>query len=461
VQGKVTDIIRTTGSNKANLHFQYDALGNRVSKTVIYPTSIDGVKELTTYYVKDASGNTMAVYEKQTKDNDTEQLFLQEQHLYGSSRLGMFQSNILLATRNGNTTTPNPDIDLAFSSREIGSKYYELTGHTGNVLAVVSDKKLANNEPDIVSASDFYPFGMQMSGRNYKSDVYRYGFGGHEKDDEVKGNGNHLSFGDFGYDPRLGRRWRPDPVDQISISNYAAFRNNSIFFIDPDGRFNLPNYTEEQLSDRGLTTDDMNRFTTLVSNIGNLVNNNPKALDVISKSTGLSQEQILNDFKFGEGTPMINIVDDNAGSYARDGQITIQAQIVRDLANVDFNAVNRSSGHKELARQAFATSMLVIHEYGHYGDQQTNDGYNTGQYHPTTGVSDVDFDFGASSQAKSKREGQQEWSLTKTGHRGTDVTKYGFGADITGINSIRLQNTSNNSEYLRGNMILNLLEIKE
>jgi len=31
--------------------------------------------------------------------------------------------------------------------------------------------------------------------------TYRYGFNGYEKDDEVKGSGNHYSFSDFGYDP--------------------------------------------------------------------------------------------------------------------------------------------------------------------------------------------------------------------------------------------------------------------
>ncbi len=28
-----------------------------------------------------------------------------------------------------------------------------------------------------------------------------------------------------------------DPVDQISISNYAVFRNNPVFYIDPDGQY--------------------------------------------------------------------------------------------------------------------------------------------------------------------------------------------------------------------------------
>lgn len=55
-------------------------------------------------------------------------------------------------------------------------------------------------------------------------------------DNEVKGNvGNHLSFGDFGYDTRVARRFNLDPIDQIFISNYAGFGNNPIYFRDPTG----------------------------------------------------------------------------------------------------------------------------------------------------------------------------------------------------------------------------------
>lgn len=68
--------------------------------------------------------------------------------------------------------------------------------------------------------------------------MYRFGFGSHEKDDEVKGSGNHISFNDFGYDPRLGIRWRPDPLmlKFPDVSPYSVFFNNPINFVDVDGR---------------------------------------------------------------------------------------------------------------------------------------------------------------------------------------------------------------------------------
>ena len=64
---------------------------------------------------------------------------------------------------------------------------------------------------------------------------YQYGFNGQLKDDEIYGDGNLNSAEFWEYDTRLGRRWNLDPVDQISISNYACFANNPILLTDVNG----------------------------------------------------------------------------------------------------------------------------------------------------------------------------------------------------------------------------------
>jgi len=43
-------------------------------------------------------------------------------------------------------------------------------------------------------------------------EVYRYGFNGQEKTDELKGSGNHYTAEFWEYDSRLGRRWNVDPM---------------------------------------------------------------------------------------------------------------------------------------------------------------------------------------------------------------------------------------------------------
>ena len=63
---------------------------------------------------------------------------------------------------------------------ERGNKFFELTNHLGNVLVTITDKKIpvptsstdisiAYWSADITTASDYYPFGMQMPGRNGKT----------------------------------------------------------------------------------------------------------------------------------------------------------------------------------------------------------------------------------------------------------------------------------------------------
>jgi hypothetical protein len=74
-----------------------------------------------------------------------------------------------------------------------------------------------------------------MPGRNFNSDQYRYSLNGQEKTDEISGSGNHTTAMYWEYDTRLGRRWNLDPKDQISISNYACFANNPVWFTDPMG----------------------------------------------------------------------------------------------------------------------------------------------------------------------------------------------------------------------------------
>jgi len=78
-----------------------------------------------------------------------------------------------------------------------------------------------------------------MPGRKFSAgNGYRYGFNGKENDNEVKGEGNQLDFGDRIYDPRTGRWLSVDPLQAkypgLSPYNYVA--NSPIIFIDPDGK---------------------------------------------------------------------------------------------------------------------------------------------------------------------------------------------------------------------------------
>src|ERR1700733_4124904 len=86
-------------------------------------------------------------------------------------------------------------------------KPYKQANHLGNVLAVISDKKICNSPgcydtalyytADVIMAQDYYPFGSEEPGRiwtqNSKS-FYRFAFSGQEHDDELAGSGNDYGF---------------------------------------------------------------------------------------------------------------------------------------------------------------------------------------------------------------------------------------------------------------------------
>jgi RHS repeat-associated protein len=127
-----------------------------------------------------------------------------------------------------------------------GLKEYELTNHLGNVLATVTDKKLGHSSndstvdyynADVVSAQDYYPFGMLEPGRVLNVEKYRYGFNGKENDNEVKGDGNQQDYGMRIYDPRLGRFLSVDPITRQypQLTPYQFASNSPIKNVDVDG----------------------------------------------------------------------------------------------------------------------------------------------------------------------------------------------------------------------------------
>jgi RHS repeat-associated protein len=211
-------------------------MGNRIAKHVYLDNTFAELSlEKSTYYVRDASGNTMAVYEK-TYDLVEEQTsyLLTERHICGSSRLGMDTEHIEMIGEQPDTL-----------HRRLGQKQYELSNHLGNVLSVISDIKLpvvdegviVSYTAVVVSATDYSAFGVALYGRTWSSDSYRYGFNGKEKDDELNQNGTSYTFEYRVHDSRLGRFLSIDPVAKSYPwnSTYCFAENRVIDGIDLEG----------------------------------------------------------------------------------------------------------------------------------------------------------------------------------------------------------------------------------
>ena len=89
-----------------------------------------------------------------------------------------------------------------------------------------------------VNEKDYYPFGMLEPGRQFIANDYRFGFNGKEKDDEVKGLGNSLNFGERIYDSRVARWLSLDPLKAkyTEWSPYNFGLDNPIVLKDDYGR---------------------------------------------------------------------------------------------------------------------------------------------------------------------------------------------------------------------------------
>jgi len=103
-------------------------------------------------------------------------------------------------------------------------------------IAVPSGSNLDHYIADVLSSTDYYPFGSPMPGRNSNSADYRFGFNGQEMDNEITGQtGTHTTAMFWEYDSRLGRRWNLDPVVKENESPYLCFKGNPVRFSDLNG----------------------------------------------------------------------------------------------------------------------------------------------------------------------------------------------------------------------------------
>jgi RHS repeat-associated protein len=228
-----------------------------------------------TYYTHDAQGNVMATYTRSRKNNPgnegisnrfEDSYTLNDHTLYGSSRLGTETSDKLMAQRfylasvnaynletgydaNGNLVSASAgdntleQFTYDYTARVVGDKSYELSNHLGNVLAVVTDRKVPLTvngvlvySADVISYSDYSPYGVELDGR-HASSGYRYGFQGQESDDEVKGEGNSVNYKYRMHDPRIGRFFAVDPLapKYPELTPYQFSSNNPIGMREIEG----------------------------------------------------------------------------------------------------------------------------------------------------------------------------------------------------------------------------------
>jgi len=112
---------------------------------------------------------------------------------------------------------------------------------------------------------------------------YRFEFGGHEKDDEVKGQGNSLDFGARIYDSRLGRWLSTDPLQEkyIGLSPFNFCANNPILYLDEDGmKFDLSELSDKSLNEYKSVIGDLLNNSSIFRYIYNYLDKSPNTIVV-------------------------------------------------------------------------------------------------------------------------------------------------------------------------------------
>lgn len=262
-QGNVLAVYNTNQANPENITTSKEV---NLKEHHIYGSSRLGIEQKHIAIPED--GNTLTIPENLvlTADNITNQKRIQAANtikVAGANANYTIAETGNVTMRAGNQILLKPGFKAAAGStflaeikkvnktlpentfaRLVGDKRYELSNHLGNVLAVVSDRKLVpdplnftNFTPDVLTFNDYYPFGMLLPNRHGSSDSYRYGFSGQESDNAVKGQGNSYDFGARILDPRVGRWLSLDPqaFNFPYESNYNYVSNNPLIYKDPNG----------------------------------------------------------------------------------------------------------------------------------------------------------------------------------------------------------------------------------
>lgn len=248
-------------------------------------------------------------------------------------------------------------------------------------MVVISDKKIGVSSngttidyytADVISATDYYPFGFEMPGRKFNSDKSVYGFNGKRKDNEIYGEGNAYDFEARIQDPRLGKFLSVDPMYRNfpNQSPYLFAGNSPIKFIDEGGLFKL---------DPSLEKTHPLIYKYLSSQIESDVMSSAKIINSFkTMNPNLTDNLIRGTFANNSGPTLISTSypggQEAGGYYDYDSRmVEVNTKILNQVEGI--LASNKSSDNDKLV----ALTMLyqeVIHEGSHdlnrYGGSKPN-----------------------------------------------------------------------------------------
>jgi RHS repeat-associated protein len=269
--------------------------------------------------------------------------------------------------------------------RKLGEKVFELVNHLGNIISTISDRKLMHedlpNNPgvvhhytaEILSVHEQYAYGMNMPGRSFSVEEYRYGFNGKENQDELMADNSSQDFGARMYDARVGRWWGMDPMKDLfkGITPYRFGLNNPIRYIDVGGGFEIDAAIKSKYK----------KFDTYLQNISKVYHSKPDEFKKIFKAMSqLSDQEIERMLTYGDG-PRIGVNTKNGGGYSRTPEveavddngktIVIQSPIFYiDIQVLEAFEKDENFDIAQDVADELDLEVSIFHESVHWGDQK-------------------------------------------------------------------------------------------
>ena len=258
---------------------------------------------------------------------------LEEQPLYGSSRLGSYQGGRLTG------------------ERRLGLRHYELSNHLGNVLATVSDNiqlSATQTLAKTLSTADYHPFGLQMEGRTVNFEKTRYGYNGKELDGDFA---NNYDYGFRIYNPGVARFLSVDPLAK-SFPWYTPYQfagNKPIWAIDLDGAEEKIHHTDVVMT-KGSTTQ-FQMTGVFRTDVSPTIKDGRKAYALYTRNAqggrtfiGFSKRQDLNDipepYIYGQYMAGSGKAFNRTDKNRIDRELTVKIQQLADITELSPRAIS-------------------------------------------------------------------------------------------------------------------------
>lgn len=207
-----------------------------------------------------------------------------------------------------------------------------------------------------------------MPGRNYNPGSYRYGgAGGQEMDNEISGTGNSYTAEYWQYDPRLVRRWNPDPITFPWQSTYACFNNNPIIFTDPFGLFGSRKEAREYRKEhniKGRITKGDDGIFSINDSKNKMSYFKDPSLDGVENVLGRGADGVIAS-PMVEATRLEGVIDYSIPA-ARESRVPlkergrIRQQMAQQLAS--YNGDNKASAYDFFVANTGLTQEQIINQ---------------------------------------------------------------------------------------------------